>query len=226
MTNLSNTQSQVLPHDHEISEINWLWTSLSWKQDKLVAWSNISIAADGKTISATDTKYTAWTNVQIDANNKISATDTKYSAATQSAAGLMSAADKTKLDWIAEWAWVQLLTWVKWNAESSYRTGNVNITKANIGLWNVDNTSDANKPVSTATQSALDLKQNIADMPTDLGDFTNNAGFIKNTVNNLTNYYKKTETYTQTEIDTLISNFWWFEVVATLPTSTSCLRCL
>jgi hypothetical protein len=31
-------------------------------------------------------------------------------------------------------------------------------TKADIGLGNVDNTSDANKPVSTATQTALDLK--------------------------------------------------------------------
>lgn len=35
-------------------------------------------------------------------------------------------------------------------------------TKAEIGLGNVDNTSDANKPVSTAQQAALDLKANIA----------------------------------------------------------------
>ena len=32
----------------------------------------------------------------------------------------------------------------------------------NIGLGNVDNTSDANKPVSTATQTALNLKANLA----------------------------------------------------------------
>jgi hypothetical protein len=31
-------------------------------------------------------------------------------------------------------------------------------TKADVGLGNVDNTSDLNKPISTATQSALDLK--------------------------------------------------------------------
>jgi len=36
------------------------------------------------------------------------------------------------------------------------------IVKADVGLSNVDNTSDANKPVSTATQSALDLKANLA----------------------------------------------------------------
>jgi hypothetical protein len=33
------------------------------------------------------------------------------------------------------------------------------IAKAQAGLGNVDNTSDANKPVSTATQTALDTKQ-------------------------------------------------------------------
>lgn len=34
------------------------------------------------------------------------------------------------------------------------------VTKAQVGLANVDNTSDANKPISTATQTALDAKQN------------------------------------------------------------------
>ena len=32
------------------------------------------------------------------------------------------------------------------------------ITKSDVGLANVDNTTDANKPISTATQTALDLK--------------------------------------------------------------------
>lgn len=47
--------------------------------------------------------------------------------------------------------WHAIPTGVKGNAESSYRTGNVNITKANIGLGNVDNTADANKSVSHAS---------------------------------------------------------------------------
>lgn len=55
------------------------------------------------------------------------------------------------------------VTGVKGNSESTYRRGNVNITKSNIGLGNVDNTSDANKPVSTAQQTALNSKQNITD---------------------------------------------------------------
>ena len=36
----------------------------------------------------------------------------------------------------------------------------LNLVKADVGLANVDNTSDANKPVSTATTTALGLKQN------------------------------------------------------------------
>lgn len=38
------------------------------------------------------------------------------------------------------------------------KTGAVTLTKADIGLNNVNNTADANKPVSSATQAALDLK--------------------------------------------------------------------
>src|SRR5687768_12372458 len=33
------------------------------------------------------------------------------------------------------------------------------LTKSQVGLSNVDNTSDASKPVSSATQTALDAKQ-------------------------------------------------------------------
>lgn len=35
------------------------------------------------------------------------------------------------------------------------------LTKTDVGLGNVDNTSDANKPISTATQTALDGKSNV-----------------------------------------------------------------
>ncbi len=42
-------------------------------------------------------------------------------------------------------------------------TGTVSgITKSMVGLGSVDNTSDADKPVSTATQTALDLKADLA----------------------------------------------------------------
>lgn len=40
-------------------------------------------------------------------------------------------------------------------------SGNVDITASNVGLGNVDNTADVDKPVSTAAQTALDLKASI-----------------------------------------------------------------
>ena len=39
-------------------------------------------------------------------------------------------------------------------------SANITLVKGDVGLANVDNTSDLNKPVSTATQTALNAKQN------------------------------------------------------------------
>jgi len=46
--------------------------------------------------------------------------------------------------------------------QSLLGSGNIDLTKSDVGLGNVDNTSDANKPVSTATQTALNLKEDSA----------------------------------------------------------------
>jgi hypothetical protein len=47
--------------------------------------------------------------------------------------------------------------------------GLTGLTKADVGLANVDNTSDVNKPVSTAQQTALNLKEDKANKGTALG---------------------------------------------------------
>jgi len=48
------------------------------------------------------------------------------------------------------------------------------VTKAQVGLGNVDNTSDANKPVSTATQAELDKKvDKVSGKGLSTNDFTN-----------------------------------------------------
>lgn len=49
------------------------------------------------------------------------------------------------------------------------RTGAVVLTKADVGLANVDNTSSANAPVSTAQQTAIDLRLAKAANLSDLG---------------------------------------------------------
>ena len=70
-----------------------------------------------------------------------------------------SVLDKITLELMQKWSNGSSLTGVKGETETEYRTGNVNITKTNIGLDKVDNTSDADKPISTATQAALSKKQ-------------------------------------------------------------------
>lgn len=55
----------------------------------------------------------------------------------------------------------------------------------------------------------LATKANITDIPivpVNVSEFTNDAGYIKNTVDNLVHYYNKADTYTQAEVNTLISN--------------------
>lgn len=72
----------------------------------------------------------------------------------------------------------------------------------------------------TDLKEALDNKANTSDIPTKVSNLTNDSEFITKTVDNLTNYYKKSEIYTQEQVNTLISNVNSFnvEVVQTLPT--------
>ena len=60
------------------------------------------------------------------------------------------------------------------------------ITKSMVGLGNIDNTSDANKPVSTAQQTALDFKANTAtfvdnEVPSGTLDSINDTFTLANT---------------------------------------------
>ena len=105
--------------------------------------------------------------------------------ATTSANGLMSSTDKSKLDGITAGAN---------KVEASTTNGKIKIngtettvythptgtnphgtTKADIGLSNVDNTSDLNKPISTAVQTALNGKANSSHThtSTNISDATN-----------------------------------------------------
>lgn len=84
------------------------------------------------------------------------------------------------------------------------------------GTWG---SIEGNLSDQTDLQEALNDKANKGDIPTKLSDLNNDSGFITKTVDNLTNYYKKSEIYTQQEVNTLISNVNSFnvEVVQTLP---------
>ncbi len=59
-----------------------------------------------------------------------------------------------------------------WRGDKSFQT----LDKTAVGLGNVDNTSDVNKPISTATQTAINAKQNTL----------NGTGFVKSTAGTIT----------------------------------------
>ena len=92
---------------------------------------------------------------------------------------------------------------LKANIESPTFTGTVSgITKAMVGLANVDNTSDLNKPISTATQTALDLKANAADVTTALNLKANTADVttsLSTKVDKVTGKELSTNDYTTAE---------------------------
>jgi len=81
----------------------------------------------------------------------------------------VSAAGTTNLSGISDWAVGDYVVangsaWDRWKASSDVtsvagKKGIVTLTKADVGLSNVDNTSDANKPISIAVQAALDGKE-------------------------------------------------------------------
>ena len=151
-----------------------MWTSITTEFPIQIIWDDTNIYAQqgegggGGSSSASDITYDnslsglLGTNVQdvidevaIDLNTKLN------KVPVQSKGTLINGDGNISVQYLGN-----AVTGVKGNAESTYKTGNVNLTKENFGLGNVDNTSDLDKPISTATQEALDLKANITQIPT------------------------------------------------------------
>ena len=129
---INEYESLITENKTIIGSINENKTNIDTKQNILISGDNISIK-----------------------NNKISAIDTTYDLSSPNSNGLMSSGQYNKLESIETGAQVNKVLSV------ANRTGNVVLTKEDVGLNNVDNTSDINKPVSTQTQNELNKKQNI-----------------------------------------------------------------
>lgn len=88
------------------------------------------------------------------------------------------------------------------------------LDKAAVGLSNVDNTSDVNKPISTATQSALDGKEDTITATTSSEYYRGDKVFATldkaavglNNVDNTSDANKPVSTATQTELDTKVDS--------------------
>ncbi|MGN0138267.1 MAG: hypothetical protein ACI381_06660 [Candidatus Methanomethylophilaceae archaeon] len=128
----------------------------------------------------------------------ISINGTALQSASTSVPGLMTSAQVTTLNGAA--------TASALSAHTSDVANPHQVTKAQVGLGNCDNTSDANKPISTATQAALDLKAAAADLTSHTGNTSNPHGVTKAQVglgncDNTSDADKPISTATQSALD-------------------------
>lgn len=137
-------------------------------------------------------------------------------SATTSQAGLMSSSDKTKLDGLKDQAGITSdINAVQTNLEThiNNKSNPHEVTKDQVGLGNVDNTSDANKPISNATQTALNgkfsatdgnaLKQTIEDMP----NFVVTEGSVSHKNNNISLSLRQQDLKDPVNTDSILLTF-------------------
>lgn len=84
--------------------------------------------------------------------------------------------DKNKLNGIESGAEVNTVTSV------STRTGDIVLSKADVGLSEVDNTADLDKPISTATQNAIDTLSNESLRVVDLSNQVQLGAYTKSII--------------------------------------------
>lgn len=219
---------------------NWTLYLITWDSDQLtIAWENVTdkptfatVATSGAyndlswkptipTVNNTTITFTQnWVSVWDITLNQSSAetialTDTTYTAGT----------------------WIDITNWVISNTQTSAERWNITWTLAdqtdlntalsgkqdNLTAQTAYTSKGSATKVPQITTNTLWQVTGITEVtitqPTKTSDLTNDSWFITNAVNDLTNYYKKTETYTQAEVNSLVQNFQWFEIVATLPSS-------
>lgn len=133
--------------------------------DKLNKTSN-KVVVGPTTVNPSTDKIVLNYQTHFTSTNSDSEDSHTINAATTSQAGLMSSSDKTKLDGLKDQAGITSdIDAVQTNLEThiNNKSNPHEVTKAQVGLGNVDNTSDANKPISNATQTALNGKFSATD---------------------------------------------------------------
>lgn len=170
------------------------WPSIAYQSGATFTSPTIGWGGSSVTVSATEISYlygvTSGIQGQLDAKASTSALSSHESDTTnihgiadtaalatktyadETAASIVAAynADTTDVHGIADTAELATKTY----ANSAVSIAVAALDKSSVGLANVDNTADADKPVSTATQTALDLKAPKAS-PTFTGTLTADA---------------------------------------------------
>lgn len=133
--------------------------------DKLNKTSN-KVVVGPITVNPSTDKIVLKYQTHFTSTNSDSVDSHTINAATTSQAGVMSSADKTKLNGLKDQAGITSdIDAVQTNLEThiNNKSNPHEVTKDQVGLSEVDNTSDANKPISTATQTALNGKFSATD---------------------------------------------------------------
>lgn len=133
--------------------------------DKLNKTSN-KVVVGPSTVNPSTDKVVLKYQTHFTSTNSDSEDSHTINAATTSQAGVMTSADKTKLNGLKDQAGITSdIDAVQTNLEThiNNKSNPHEVTKDQVGLSEVDNTSDANKPISTATQNALNSKFNASD---------------------------------------------------------------
>jgi hypothetical protein len=109
-------------------------------------------------------------------NSSVSTAVSDHNSDSTNVHGIADTADLATKSY-ADQAETDAITAAGTAADTKISTAVAALTKSSVGLGNVDNTSDANKPVSTATQTALDLKANL-NAPTFTGTVTSTNNLV------------------------------------------------
>ena len=159
----------------------------------------------------------SYTAERIDEMLKEVDENTIYSDATTEEHGLMSATDKAKLDALQTGQQIEVSLSEKVDKE------------AGKGLSTNDYTDEDKAKVASALQTETDptvpswAKQSTKPSYdySEIGNTPDLSGFITKSVNDLTNYYLKSETYTKAEVAALIGAIrqFHYEIYASLPQS-------
>ena len=136
---------------------------LDWNSGTEAFDIDTTVATETYADSAVTTHSTDTTSVHGIADTAALATTTNVSTAQTAAESFATSAvsthseDTTNIHGIADTTLLVTTTGTQTLTNKTITTP-AGLVKGDVGLGNVDNTSDANKPVSTATQTALDLK--------------------------------------------------------------------
>lgn len=137
------------------------WSAItSYQKDSCVTYNNILYASKidnntGKTPSVNSEYWSVVFDINQFStydNSSSGLSGTNYQSAIDEV-NLKVNTNTNKLNTIENGAQKNTITGVKGSSESTYRTGNVNITPANLGITVINNTSDANKSVKYATSA-------------------------------------------------------------------------